>query len=234
MDPSSSFSLYLGSVLLGLSVAAPIGPINVEIIRRGLTQSARSAFALGCGAVTADCCYFGLALAGASLASRVGESGVARVGGLAVGGAMLGWLGIGALRKTSAIQGPGATVEAAVRSAGGGNRGEGGVGDAAAMFRTWLLGLGLTLANPMTIALWLSIAAGFAAAGGGGGGVGASALRVMGVFSGALSWVCFVTALTAWARRWINPLLMRAVQLISGAILLGYGVWFLTRIFLTK
>lgn len=225
MESFSLVSIYLGSMLLGLSVAAPIGPINVEIIRRGLTQSARSAFALGCGAVTADCCYFALALAGAAMVSRLGESGSARVAGLAIGGTMLGWLGVSAMRRagsiaaaTPAMAGTAAAGSDAIRASGAG----------VSMLRTWMLGLGLTLANPMTIALWLSIAAGFASSAGAESarGIEAPVLRLAGVFSGALSWVCFVTSLTAWARRWINPAMMRAVNLISGVILVGYGAWF--------
>lgn len=217
----SILSLFGASMLLGLSVAAPIGPINVEIIRRGLTQSSRAAFAMGCGAVSADCIYFSLALAGAGLVTAMSESGFLRVAGLGLGSAMLTWLGAGAIRKVRSIQ----DVPAGVRPqpAEAGSEGAGPT-----FFSVYLLGLALTLSNPMTIALWLSIAAGFAASG---SASGAPLLRLAGVAAGALSWVFFVTGVTAWARRWITPLLMQWINLLSGAILVGYGVWFFVRIF---
>lgn len=216
-------ALLGGSYLLGLSVAAPIGPINVEIIRRGLTQGWRSAFFLGCGAVSADGFYFTLAMVGARAAASVVESRAITGAGLAVGGAMLCWVGIGSIRKIRSIQSPMAASVAvgAVPSAGGP-----GVGS---IVGTYLLGLGLTLANPMTIALWLSVAAGFAASGEAEVG-GAAFYRLGGVIAGALSWVTFITALTAWARRWISPALMRGVNLVSGLILITYGLLFVARI----
>jgi putative LysE/RhtB family amino acid efflux pump len=217
---NSTVVLYLGAVLLGLSVAAPIGPINVEIIRRGLTESSRSAFLIGLGAVSADCFYFSLALAGAGAVTAATESRAVTALGLALGGTMLAGLGLRTIRGMRSIQSPPAGLAVSASSGGEGQAG----------LRTYLLGLALTLANPMTIALWLSVAAGFAAAAGTAGQ--APVLRLAGVFSGALGWVCFVTAATAWARRWIRPELMRGVNLVSGLILVGYGLWFWSKIFL--
>lgn len=212
--------VYATSIVLGLSVAAPIGPINIEIIRRGLTQSSRAAFAMGCGAVSADCVYFSLALIGAGWVSTVSDSTLWRVLGLGLGSVMLIGLGIGAIRKVRSIHVPPPGMAAS----------ENGRDEPAAVhpLSIYVLGLALTLSNPMTIALWVSIAAGFAASG---SGPGTPLIRLAGVFSGALSWVCFVTALTAWARRWINPALMAAVNLLSGLVLIGYGLRFALSIF---
>ena len=73
MTPES-FALLAKAFAIGVSVAAPIGPVNVEIIRRGLTVGARSAFLLGLGAVSADCVYLGLSLTATSFAAALGES----------------------------------------------------------------------------------------------------------------------------------------------------------------
>lgn len=216
------FSIYLSSCLLGVSVAAPIGPINIEIIRRGLTQSSRAAFFLGCGAVTADCCYFSLAMIGAQTAAAIIDSPWLLRGGLGLGAGMLIWLGIGAIRKVREIQ-PVPAVAATL------SKGAARMADRVPpIWRTYGLGLALTLANPMTIALWLSVATGFAASGSAGG---TPYLRLAGVFSGAISWVCFITSMTAWARRWITPATLQAVNVASGLILLVYGVRFALRIF---
>src|SRR2546423_14881985 len=52
-----SASLILKGILLGLGAAVPIGPVNVEIVRRTLRGGFFAGFALGCGAVTVDVCY---------------------------------------------------------------------------------------------------------------------------------------------------------------------------------
>ena len=47
----------LQNILLGLSLAAPIGPVNVEIIKRGLNSGFKQAFLTGAGAMCADATY---------------------------------------------------------------------------------------------------------------------------------------------------------------------------------
>lgn len=50
----------LQNMLLGLTLAAPIGPVNLEIIKRGLKEGFRQAFLTGAGAMCADETYLTL------------------------------------------------------------------------------------------------------------------------------------------------------------------------------
>ena len=50
----------LQNILLGLTLAAPIGPVNVEIIKRGLNSGFRQAILTGAGAMCADATYLTL------------------------------------------------------------------------------------------------------------------------------------------------------------------------------
>ena len=45
------------NILLGLSLAAPIGPVNLEIIKCGLNSGFKQAFLTGFGAMCADTTY---------------------------------------------------------------------------------------------------------------------------------------------------------------------------------
>ena len=47
----------LQNILLGLTLAAPIGPVNLEIIKRGLHSGFKQAFLTGFGAMCADTTY---------------------------------------------------------------------------------------------------------------------------------------------------------------------------------
>lgn len=47
--------LIIKHIVLGLSIAAPIGPINIEILRRGLSQGFWPSLLVGAGGMTADC-----------------------------------------------------------------------------------------------------------------------------------------------------------------------------------
>ena len=49
-------TLLIG-IAIGLSAAAPIGPVNFEIIRRNLTLGLKAGIGFGLGACTADLCY---------------------------------------------------------------------------------------------------------------------------------------------------------------------------------
>ena len=65
-------SQILQNIVLGISLAAPIGPANIAVIRRGLKYGFLPAFLVGLGVVFADMTYllliyFGLANFGADL-----------------------------------------------------------------------------------------------------------------------------------------------------------------------
>ena len=51
------FSLFLRGLVIGLSIAAPVGPIGVLCIRRTLAQGRSYGLVSGLGAATADAVY---------------------------------------------------------------------------------------------------------------------------------------------------------------------------------
>ncbi|WP_160847295.1 LysE family translocator [Pontibacillus yanchengensis] len=59
-------TLVVGYIVLGLSIAAPVGPINIEIIKRGLLYGFWPSFCVGLGGMSSDLLlmvgmFFGLA-----------------------------------------------------------------------------------------------------------------------------------------------------------------------------
>ena len=49
--------IVLNGILLGLSITAPIGPTNIEVIRRGLKEGWKSAFIFCIGVMVALIIY---------------------------------------------------------------------------------------------------------------------------------------------------------------------------------
>ncbi len=59
---SSSPGLILKGLVLGFSIAAPVGPIGVLCIRRTLANGFRSGLVCGLGAATADAIFGGMSV----------------------------------------------------------------------------------------------------------------------------------------------------------------------------
>jgi threonine/homoserine/homoserine lactone efflux protein len=192
----------LKGLLLGFSVAAPVGPIGVLCVRRTLTEGRASGLVSGLGAATADAFYgsvagFGLAfISDLLLAQRIWLS--------ALGGLYLCYLGL-----TTFCARPAETA-AEAKSAG--------------LARSYLTTLFLTITNPMTI---LSFAATFAGLGiaSAAGGYRSSASLVLGVFLGsALWWLVLSTGVHVFRSRFTLRSL-RWLNRASGAIIVGFGLW---------
>lgn len=124
-------SFLLRGIIIGFSIAAPVGPIGVLCIRRTLAEGWTSGLVSGLGAATADAIYgciagFGLTLISDFLISQ-------QIWLRLVGGSFLCFLGLRTFLSKPAEQ-------AALI------KGKGLVGSYASMFF-------LTITNPMTILL---------------------------------------------------------------------------------
>ena len=194
-------NFFLRSLLIGFSIAAPVGPIGILCIRRSLTEGRLTGLFTGLGAATADAIYGSIAAFGLTLVSGflIGQAGWIRL----VGGLFLAYLGIKTLLSKPA-QHP-AQV--------------GGMNLAGAYSSTLLL----TLTNPMTI---LSFAAIFAGLGAGlsGHGYGAAVSIVLGVFSGSACWWLLLSSGASLLRSRLTSDILLWVNRISGLIILIFAV----------
>jgi len=192
--------LFKGLVI-GLSIAAPVGPIGVLCIRRSLADGRQMGLATGLGAATADAAYGCVAAFGLTAISSflVGQ----RIWFALIGGLFLCYLGIRTLLSPPAEQ----------------SAGDGGSSLLSAYFST----LFLTLTNPMTILSFTAIFAGF--------GLGATpdylaaSVMVGGVFLGSALWWLLLSGLVAGFRTRFEPTWIRTVNRISGGIILAFGIY---------
>jgi threonine/homoserine/homoserine lactone efflux protein len=195
------FGLFLRGLIIGFSIAAPVGPIGVLCIRRTLAEGRASGFLSGLGAATADAFYgcvagFGLTIVSGFLVDQ-------RFWIQLIGGIFLLALGVKTLRSVPA--------EHAAAAAGSG---------LAASYASTLL---LTLTNPMTI---LSFAGIFAALGVAetGGDFSAAALLVLGVFVGSAAWWLLLSGGVGLLRDKLSSPVLRWTNRFSGTILLVFGI----------
>jgi len=92
-------------LVIGLSLAAPPGPVNALIASRAVTRSWRSGFLVGCGAMTADAGF--LALSVLAHSAVVGARGVLPYVAL-LGAAVMAYFAWGAARAWDRVPGPAA------------------------------------------------------------------------------------------------------------------------------
>ena len=196
-------SFLVRGLILGFSIAAPVGPIGILCIRRTLAEGRLVGAISGLGAATADLVYgiltgFGLTLVSSLL---IGQQFWFRL----VGGIFLIYLGATTFFARPAEQ------AAQVSSKPGQLTG--------AYVSTFFL----TLSNPMTI---LSFAAVFA-----GMGLGAThgsyldaGLLVGGVFLGSAAWWLLLSGGVSLLRSRINGPVLVWVNRIAGMVLALFGL----------
>jgi threonine/homoserine/homoserine lactone efflux protein len=194
-------TFLLRGLVIGFSIAAPVGPIGVLCIRRTLAEGRASGLVSGLGAASADALYGCIAAFGLAFISNflVSQQIWLRI----IGGIFLCWLGLKTLLSKPAEQ------VSLVK----------GNGLAAAYASTFFL----TLTNPMTILSFAAIFAGLGLAGTGGNYLSAGVL-VLGVFTGSALWWLVLSSSVGLFRAKFNPDRLRWVNRISGAIIIGFGL----------
>lgn len=193
---------FLKGLLIGFSIAAPVGPIGVLCIQRTLTCGRLSGFLTGLGAATADALYGAIAAYGLTTVSvfLMKEQFWFR----ALGGAFLFYLGLKTLLSTPAEKGTTATDS----------------GSPSAFFSSLLL----TLTNPLTILSFISVFAGLGLAASGGDYLAAASM-VAGVFIGSACWWLLLSGGIDLFRSRITPASFGFVHAVSGLIILGFAFW---------
>lgn len=199
--------MLLKGIGIGFAIAAPVGPIGLLCIRRSLAEGQGMGLATGLGAATADAAYgcvagFGLTAVSGFLVGQRWWLALA-------GGLFLCYLGVSTF-----------LARPAEHEAQSSHRGV-----SSAFLSTFFL----TLTNPMTI---LSFAAVFAGLGLGSvpGYYGAITL-VGGVFLGSALWWILLSAGAAFFRSRVNTSWMRAVNRISGCLIVAFGLYALSTLF---
>jgi threonine/homoserine/homoserine lactone efflux protein len=202
-------ALFLKSLVIGLSIAAPVGPIGLLCIQRTLAHGRLIGFMSGLGAALADALYGAIGALGVS--AVISTMVAARVP-LALGGAaFLAWMGVQLLRAPAATK----AREAA---------------DATTPLKAMLSVFLLTLANPMTIlsfiAVFASIATGHVS------GAPAAATMVLGVFLGSALWWLGLSSAVSMVRHRLSPRAMQGINRLSGVVLVGFAAYQLSTLFM--
>ena len=191
----------LKGLIIGFSIAAPVGPIGVLTIKRTLAEGRLSGFVTGMGAAMADTVYgfiagFGLTVISAFILTQAFWIKL-------IGGLFLLFLGV-----KSFLSKP-ASNAAKLDSKG--------------LFSNFVSTFFLTLTSPVTILSFVAIFAGI--------GLGttktdyASSLSlVFGIFLGSALWWLILSSVLGFFQTKITPERLVWINRLSGLILLSFGL----------
>ncbi len=194
-------STFLKGLLIGFSIAAPVGPIGVLCIHRTLSHGRQYGLLTGLGAATADALYGCVAAFGLTLISSflVEQQTWFRL----VGGVFLCYLGVRTLFSKAKDRLEQAKPASLVNAYGS----------------TFFL----TLTNPVTILAFAAIFAGIGLANPSAGYVSA-AITVLGVFLGSSSWWLILSTITSLFRDRLTVHALVWVNRLSGLVILAFGI----------
>jgi threonine/homoserine/homoserine lactone efflux protein len=194
--------LLIEGLVIGFSLAAPVGPVGVLCIRRTLAHGSKRGLIVGLSAACADMLYGIVAVFGVTLISDFinREQQWIRL----VGGVLLLILGIHTFHTHASTDSPINGTNGHVR----------------AFLSTFLL----TLTNPMTLFAFAAVFAGI--------GLDqiitdnwSGTFLVAGVFLGSLSWFTLLTTLVHFCRERITANGLSLVNKIAGTLFILFGAF---------
>ena len=195
----------LKGLILGFSIAAPVGPIGILCIRRTLTQGLPSGFVSGLGAATADGIYgciagFGLTIVANFLVAQ-------QLWLHLLGGIFLLYLGFTTFNSRPAEKG--AVIQES------------------SLPKSYFSTLLLTITNPLTI---LSFTAIFAGLGLGAANTHYAGYLVLGVFLGSAFWWLILSSIVSFFRNSFNYQGLQWINRFSGLVIAVFGLLALTKL----
>ncbi len=191
---------FIKAWMIGIAIAAPVGPIGMLCIRKTLELGLIGALAVGLGAAIADSIYGVIAVTGLTALSHfLLEKTVAIK---IVGGLFLGYLAYKEMKSETSPK---------IASA-----------KSHSVSRLIVEIFFLTLTNPMTILSFIGI---FASIGGGPTGIIESLAMVLGIFLGSMTWWLILGGVILKIKHKLPETWIHRIKYLSAVILAGFGIF---------
>ncbi|WP_405115505.1 LysE family transporter [Paenibacillus sp. FSL K6-1217] len=192
-------------MILGLSLSAPIGPINAAQLDKGLRGGFMPAWAVGLGAISADLIYMLLVYFGMI---HLLDAPFIRAFLWLFGFFVLVYTGVESIMHSGEI------TAAETRGSG------------VPLSRSFMSGFLMSLFNPLSILFWLGIYGSILAK-----AVNEYPVQQLLVYSGAivlgiLLWDVTMAAASSIFRKFLTTRVLKAISVLSGLSLVGFGLYF--------
>jgi threonine/homoserine/homoserine lactone efflux protein len=200
-------SAILKGIILGIGISAPIGPINTEIVRRGLHGGFWPAWMVGAGAGIAHAVFLAATYVG--MGSLV-EVWAVRLALFSLGFCLLAWVAVSSFRDAWR----GAGDPGLVRPVSDGWR------------AAFAAGFGFAFLNPLAVLLWVSLVGASLASPAYANDIGLKNALVVGIWLGCALWDTALATLVHFSRHLVNERAMRLITFVCGLIIAYYAVQF--------
>jgi threonine/homoserine/homoserine lactone efflux protein len=195
-------------IVLGLSLAAPIGPMNIEVLKRGLTEGLLSSWLVGLGGMSGDMIlllsiFFGF--------RDFMQSTVILYLMYSIGIVMLSYLGITSI--LAALNSEFSNLEFAHRKSQ----------------NAFLAGFTISLANPISLVFWFGVYGTSLQVVTSTHSIIYSMFCSLGIILGLFLWNLNLVLTVHFSKRIINEKIMRGITLFAGITLLCFGIQFIVR-----
>lgn len=195
------YHFLVKGIILGFSIAAPVGPIGILCIRRTLQYGRLSGFFSGLGAAVADTLYGAIAAFGLSVISNflLETQTWLRI----LGGLFLVLLGL----RTFFAKATETVTKVSHKT----------------IFTDFISTFFLTMTNPMTILSYIAIFASLGLSGIGHMHLDAMTL-IIGVFLGSAFWWLILSEGITLFKKKINLSIMQSINRVAGSIIILFGL----------
>ncbi|MBD7966809.1 LysE family transporter [Paenibacillus gallinarum] len=197
-------SAFLGYILLGVSIAAPIGPLNAAQLNIGIRRGFFHSWFFGLGAVLADLLYMLLVYLGVV---HLLDAPFIQTFLWSFGFFVLSYTGIESILSTGQIK-------------------ETELDHKEPLGKSLMSGFWLSLFNPMSILFWLGIYGSVLAKETSSGSVLHVVIFSSAIILGIFIWDLLVATMSSFFRRYLSPALLKTISVISGLSLLVFGLYF--------
>lgn len=195
--------MIVEKLLLGVSLSAPFGPLSAEAIKRGIRGGFFPAFYVRLGGAIGNLTC--LLIVYFSLSYLMNHADIGQYAG-AIGSVLLTYLGIRTVRQSLRINF--ADMPHFEPSNG-----------------VWL-GFLLAIFNPFGIVWWLSVFSTSMTKNGTNWGSLEGLLQNLLIIVGVLAWIVVFSLILEFAKRFMNPLMVKVMTVLAGLSLIGFGIYY--------
>lgn len=212
------FEVIILGIITGIGISVPIGPANLELVKRGLTQGYRKGFGVGLGTALSDSLLCLLVYMG--IVPLILKIGIIHIFLYTSGGFILLGIGVYSIYQTYSLEDPLSVPE---------NQSE--WAQRYENMNPVLLGLTLNSANPMVIGFWILFISEAIEYGKLGQSFPQLFIFTTSVFAGSCIWFATLTSFVCWGKKYVGKIAFVVISTICNIIMIVCGIVILLNVF---